>query len=74
MLERIVTVLNEAGATLDHMVKATVFIKDNSYFGVVNQVWDEFFTGTPPARSVIQVGFGHPDLLVEIEGIAVLSD
>ncbi|NOQ53919.1 MAG: reactive intermediate/imine deaminase, partial [Thermoplasmata archaeon] len=54
-LENMTAVLAAAGATMDHVVKTTVFIADMNDFAAVNAVYGEFFTGVPPARSAFQV-------------------
>jgi 2-iminobutanoate/2-iminopropanoate deaminase len=66
-------VLAAAGATLDQVVKTTVFMADMDDFAAVNAVYGEFFTGTPPARSAVQVARLPKDGFVEIEAIAFLG-
>lgn len=66
-------VLAAAGATFDQVVKTTVFMADMDDFAAVNAVYGEFFTGTPPARSAVQVARLPKDGFVEIEAIAFLG-
>lgn len=55
---------------LSHVVKATVFLSDMENFAGMNEVYGKHFTGTPPARSTVQVARLPKDALVEIEVIA----
>ena len=53
------------------MVKATVFLADMGEFSAMNEVYSKHFTGTPPARSTVQVARLPRDARVEIEVIAL---
>lgn len=66
-------VLEAAGASLENVVKTTVFLRDINEFGRMNGVYAEFFTGKPPARSAVQVAALPRGVAVEIEAIAVLG-
>ena len=66
-------VLAEAGASLDTVVKATVFIKDMNDFPVINEVYGEYFGEHKPARSCVEVARLPKDVLVEIEVIALVK-
>jgi len=65
-------VLKEAGASLDTVVKATVFIKNMDDFSVINEVYGEYFHTHKPARSCVEVARLPKDVLVEIEVIALV--
>ncbi len=66
-------VLNEAGASLDSVVKATVFIKDMNQFQEINEVYGQYFHTHKPARSCVEVARLPKDVLVEIEVIALVK-
>lgn len=66
-------ILKEAGASLDTVVKATVFIKDMNDFAAVNEVYGEYFNAHKPARSCVEVARLPKDVLVEIEVIALVK-
>ncbi|MGE6756141.1 RidA family protein [Rossellomorea sp. NPDC071047] len=66
-------VLSEAGASLETVVKATVFIKDMNDFGTINEVYGEYFSNHKPARSCVEVARLPKDSLVEIEVIALVK-
>jgi 2-iminobutanoate/2-iminopropanoate deaminase len=55
---------------LGDVVKATVFLADMGEFAAMNEVYAKHFTGTPPARSTVQVARLPKDARVEIEVIA----
>jgi len=66
-------VLKEAGASLESVVKATVFIKNMDDFGAINEVYGEYFSSHKPARSCVEVAKLPKDALVEIEVIALVK-
>lgn len=70
-LENIQAILNEAGATLDNVVKSTVYLADMSYFGPMNEIYGEYFKGgIYPARAAFAVKELPKQALLEIEVIA----
>ncbi|WP_409303636.1 RidA family protein [Peribacillus sp. SCS-155] len=66
-------VLKEAGASLDTVVKATVFIKNMDDFAAINEIYGEYFNQHKPARSTVEVARLPKDALVEIEVIALVK-
>ncbi|MED1740033.1 RidA family protein [Bacillus swezeyi] len=66
-------VLKEAGASLETVVKATVFLADMSQFAEVNDVYGQYFNTHKPARSCVEVARLPKDALVEIEIIALVK-
>jgi 2-iminobutanoate/2-iminopropanoate deaminase len=58
---------------MDSVVKTTVFLKDFNDFAAMNEVYAEFFSGSAPARSTVEVGRLPKDLKVEIEAVAVIE-
>src|SRR5213594_3924891 len=48
-------VLSAAGASMDNVVRTTVFLKAMNDFAAMNAVYAEFFQTTPPARSTVEV-------------------
>ncbi len=71
-LKNVKNLLADAGATLDNVVKVTVFMKDLNMFAQMNEVYGQHFTANYPARSTIEVARIPLDSLVEIEVIAVI--
>lgn len=72
-LENLKTALEAAGASLDDVLKVTVFVSDMVHYQGMNAVFNEYFEGRPPARSTVQSGLVLPSLLVEIEAIALVD-
>ncbi|MCF2946224.1 RidA family protein [Paenibacillus tarimensis] len=66
-------VLAAAGAGLNDVVKATVFIKDMDQFAELNAIYAEYFGEHKPARSTVEVARLPKDVLVEIELIASIG-
>lgn len=71
-LQNVKAILEEAGSSMDKIVKTTVYLSDMANFGKMNEVYKEFFTGDYPARSAFQVARLPKDALVEIEVVAIV--
>ena len=70
-LTNVKAILEEAGLTMDDVLKTTVFLSDMNNFAAMNEVYATFFTSFP-ARSAVEVARLPKDALVEIEVIAAL--
>ncbi|MFD2681348.1 2-iminobutanoate/2-iminopropanoate deaminase [Bacillus seohaeanensis] len=73
VFQNLQAVLEEAGASLETVVKATVFIKDMNDFGSINEVYGQYFDQHKPARSCVEVARLPKDAGVEIEVIALVK-
>ena len=73
VIENLRAILEEAGLTLDNVVKTTVFIKDMNEFSNINEVYASYFTKTKPARSCVEVARLPKDVGIEMEAIAVMK-
>lgn len=71
-LANVKAILAAAGASVENVVKTTVFLADMSLFGEMNEVYAQNFTEPFPARSAVAVRELPKQVLVEIEVIAVL--
>lgn len=69
-LTNIKNILAEAGLTMEHVVKTTVFLADMSDFAEMNEVYATFFAGVAPARSAVAVKTLPKGARIEIECIA----
>jgi len=67
-------VLEEAGTSLDNVVKVMVFVADINDFAAVNEIYAEAFGSHKPARSLVAAKTLPKNALVEIEVIAVSAD
>ena len=70
-LMNVKAILEEAGSSMDKVIKTTVFLSDMNNFSAMNSEYAQFFTeGAYPARSAVEVARLPKDALVEIEVIA----
>jgi enamine deaminase RidA (YjgF/YER057c/UK114 family) len=75
MLEKVDELLIEAGSDREHILSATIYIKDMQYFAAMNEVWDNWvIEGHSPARACVQAQMARPELLVEISVIAAVIE
>lgn len=72
-LTNIKNVLEASGASLEDVLKTTVFLRDINDFAKMNSVYAEFFTQDHPARSAVQVAALPKGGAVEIETVAIVS-
>ena len=70
VISNLKSILEENGASLDNVVKTTVFMKDMNDFTAMNEVYSDFFQTSMPARSTVQVAKLPKDVKVAIEVIA----
>lgn len=73
VLANLKAVIEAAGASLDKVVKTTVFLKNLDDFVPMNKVYGDTFGTHTPARSTVQVAKLPRDVLVEIEAIVSLG-
>lgn len=73
-LTNIKNILASAGASLEDVVKTSIFTSDLSSFGKINEIYTTFFNSdATPARSCVEVSALPKGALVEIECIAVIE-
>ncbi|MFN8442176.1 MAG: RidA family protein [Caldilineaceae bacterium] len=70
-LANVAALLQAAGSSMDQIVKTTIFLANLADFATVNAIYAQAFTGSPPARSTVQVAALPLGGLVEIEVIAL---
>jgi 2-iminobutanoate/2-iminopropanoate deaminase len=73
VLENLDAILRAAGASLDRVVKTTVYLADLADFPAMNDVYGGFFSAAPPARATVQVSRLPRDVRVEIDAVAYLA-
>lgn len=73
-MENIIAVLDAAGATLDDLLKCTVFLADIEDYAAMNAVYAEYFPSNPPARAALAGSGLALGALVEIDCIAVAPE
>lgn len=73
VLKNVKSILAEAGATVDDVLKCNVYLSDIRYFQVMNEEFAKVFPKDPPARTTVQAPLAEPEMLVEIEAIAYVG-
>lgn len=73
VFQNLETVVDESGATLESIVKLTVFLTDMQTLPEYTRIKGEFFRGEQPASTAVEVAaLARPEMLVEVEALAVL--
>ena len=67
-------VLFAANSDLQHVLKMTVYISDESLWGAVNETYKRILGEHKPARAIIPVGKFRGDFLIEIEAVAATKE
>jgi len=78
VLANIAAILEGAGASFDDLVMLRVYLVDRALFPAMNEAYAAFVaertpSGVLPARTTVFTGLPHPDMLVEIDGLAVIG-
>ncbi|MBT3365290.1 MAG: RidA family protein [Flavobacteriales bacterium] len=73
VLENLKAVLEAGGASLNHVVKCSIFLSDMKYYAEVNAVYETYFTDIQPARETVAVAGLPMAVNVEISAIACLT-
>ena len=71
VMKNLSSILQAAGSGWDKVVKTTVFLKNMSEFGQMNEVYGKFCKNAPAARSTVEVARLPRDVSVEIDVIAL---
>lgn len=74
VMENLSAVLGEANSNFDNVIKTTIFLASMDDFAQVNEVYGDFFSSNPPARSTVEVAGLPLGALVEIEMVALLNE
>jgi 2-iminobutanoate/2-iminopropanoate deaminase len=73
VLENLSAIVTAAGASLEDVVKTTVYLVDMNDFQAMNEVYATFFAAPAPARATVQVGRLPKDVRVEIDAVVHLG-
>jgi len=73
VLKNLEAVLQEAGSSLDSVIKTTIFLANMDDFASVNEIYEEAFGSHKPARSTVAVKTLPKNALVEIDAVAVIN-
>jgi 2-iminobutanoate/2-iminopropanoate deaminase len=74
VIENLEAAVAEADATLDDIVKATVYVTDMDDYDQVNEAYGEHFGDDAPARACVEVADLPDDAGVEIDAVAYLGE
>lgn len=72
-LNNVKAILAASGATLDDVVKCSVFLSDIRDFAAMNAIYNEYFGRAKPARTTVQASLPAPGLKVEIDCVAYVG-
>lgn len=72
-IENVRAVMEGAGATLAHVIRTTLFVKNLDDFSQINDVYAEFFPGDKPARSTVEVTRLPKDAAIAMDAVAYLG-
>jgi reactive intermediate/imine deaminase len=71
--ENLKAAVEEAGGTLDDIVRVDVYVRNMEHFETIHKVRREYFKAPAPASTMVEVcKMTSPDYLIEINAIAVL--
>ncbi len=74
MLDKVASLLEQAGSDTQHILSATIYIKSMDLFTQMNEVWDAWVPeGHAPARACVEARMARPELLIEISVIAAVK-
>ncbi|MEP4077997.1 RidA family protein [Haloferula sp.] len=74
MLEKVDELLLQAGSDREHLLSATVYVRDMKDFASMNEVWDAWVPeGHAPARACVEARMARAELLVEISVVAAVK-
>jgi reactive intermediate/imine deaminase len=73
-LDNLKLALEAAGASVADVIKVTCFITDFANYKGFNKAFDAYFANDPPARATVRADLVIPELLIEIDAIAVVRD
>ena len=74
VLQNVQALLKGAGASLDSVIKTTVFLTNMNDFQAMNTVYASYFGNHTPARSTVAVAELPRKALIEIECVALIND
>jgi 2-iminobutanoate/2-iminopropanoate deaminase len=72
VVRNLAAILEAAGSSLDHVVRATIYLADMNDFPAVNDVYGSYFTPPAPARATVQAARLPRDARIEIDVIAAV--
>ncbi|MEK9683794.1 MAG: RidA family protein [Rhodospirillaceae bacterium] len=74
VLENIKAILSDSGATMDDIVKVTVYVTDIGAFNEIADIREQYFPSDGPSSVICEVSaLAWPEFMIEIEAVAVVD-
>ena len=73
VLDNLEAICQEAGGTLDHILKLTIYLTDLSKFDVVNSIMVSRFSEPFPARATVEISKLPKEVSIEIDAILSIT-
>ena len=73
VLDNLEAICQEAGGTLDHILKLTIYLTDLSKFDVVNSIMASRFSEPFPARATLEISKLPKEVSIEIDAILSIT-
>ena len=74
VFRNLAAVLQAAGSSTEHILKATVFLADMADYNAMNELYRKHFKGDPPARTTVGVARLPRNARIEIEAVAIIKN
>jgi len=75
VMENLKAALASAGATFENVVKVNTYVTDMSQIQALREIRSSYFGANPPASTLVQVvALARPELMIEVEAIAVVPE
>lgn len=72
VLDNVKAVVEAAGSSMDHVVRATIYLTDIHNKGAFNEIYAQYFPNGKPARALVEVSAIDEGIEVEMDAIAVI--
>ena len=73
VLDNLEAICQEAGGTLDHILKLTIYLTDLSKFDVVNSIMASKFSEPFPARATVEISKLPKEVSIEMDAILSIT-
>jgi 2-iminobutanoate/2-iminopropanoate deaminase len=73
-IENLKNILEENYSSIEQVIKTTVYLKDITEFAGMNEVYNEYFADSAPARSTLEAARLPKDVKIEMDIIAYQSE
>jgi 2-iminobutanoate/2-iminopropanoate deaminase len=74
VLDNLEAICQEAGGTLDHILKLTIYLTDLSKFDVVNSIMASRFSEPFPARATVEISKLPKEVSIEMDAILSITN